>query len=258
MTYRISKLSILALLLSLCPSVFGKDIQNSVISSGNNNIVISNTSGGVVIIDGVVVSGGSAGVVVGAGPIETVQRTVPSFTGVRLDAPANVIYTVGGEQKISIKAQKNIADVLVTRVDKGVLIVEFKGSTRTKEPVSLSMTGSSLTALQVNGSGSMEVKGVSNTSLRAEVSGSGSISVAGASEALTAEVSGSGGIDASLLKSKRLVANISGSGHIHAQAAQAANVNLSGSSVAKIFGKPTTRHVEKSGSGRVVFDGKMQ
>lgn len=247
---KIRLISALLLAMATMPAAMG---QSANISSGSGaNISVGSMSGGTVIVNGVVVSGAS-GSIVGTGPAKAEARKVSLFTGLRLEAPANITYTVGGPPLLTVSAQANILPLVTAVVENGVLVVSIKGSVTLSEPIKVVASGPHLNGLSSMGTGQISLRGASGNELRVKVSGSGAVVLTGLVGRLVANVTGSGDLDASALKSDVVEATVSGSGGVKAHALKEVRADVSGSGSIQILGQPTQRHVEKSGSGQVAF-----
>lgn len=243
-------ISALLLTLAASPPVIGQSVH--IANGSNGNISVDSITGGTVIINGKVVSGAS-GLIVGVGPDKTEERKFGVFTGLRLEAPANVVYTVGGPLLVKISAPANILPLVTTVVDGGNLTISIKGSVSLSEPIKVVASGPNLNDLRSIGTGKISIREASGSELRVKVSGSGSVVATGVVGRLVVNVTGSGDVDASTLRAKVVEATVSGSGDVKAHASDEARTDVSGSGSIQIHGKPTRRHVDKSGSGQVAF-----
>ncbi len=230
-------------------AALGQTVQ---FTSGSGSISIDSMSGGTISVNGNIVSG-TVGMVVGSGPQKAEERNVGLFTKLRLDAPANVTYTVGGPSLVTVSAPANILPLVTTEVVGGSLTISIKGSVSLTEPLKVVASGKNLADVRSVGSGKISIRGASGNELRVKVSGSGAVLAAGVVGRLVADVSGSGDVDASALKSKVVEASVSGSGAVNAYASDEARADVSGSGSIRIQGQPARRYVEKSGSGQVAF-----
>lgn len=243
-------ISALLLTMATVPAAMGQSVN---ISSGSGgNFSVGSMSGGTVIVNGVIVSG-SSGSIVGSGPEKAEVRKVGLFTGLRLEAPANVSYTVGGPPLLTVSAQANILPLVTAVVEKGLLVISIKGSVTLSEPIKVVASGPNLNDLRSMGTGTIGLRGASGSEMRVKVSGSGAVAVSGLVGRLVANVNGSGDLDASALKSNVVEATVSGSGGVKAYASKEARTDVSGSGSIQILGQPAQRHIEKSGSGQVAF-----
>ena len=154
---------------------------------------------------------------------------------------------------MTVSAPANILPLVTTVVNGGYLTISIKGSVSFARPLQVVASGPNLNELRSMGTGTISIHGASGSELRVKVSGSGAVVASGVVGRLVADVSGSGGVDASALRAKVVEASVSGSGDVNAYASEEARADVSGSGSIQILGQPARRHVEKSGSGQIVF-----
>lgn len=115
--------------------------------------------------------------VYGSGPI--VEKTVDMalFKGLILEGAADVYISIGDTQKVVLKAQQEILDVMTAEVNKQVLIVGFRESVNvhTDEDVIVEITVLEFNSLQVDGAGEFELSGEKQDYLDIEVNGTANI-----------------------------------------------------------------------------------
>lgn len=211
----------------------------------------------------------------GEGPMVTETRAIVDFRGVSTAVPGQVNFTIDPVFKVEVTAQRNILQVLRTRVDNGVLEIDFPNDVRVRdhEDIVVNISGPTADYLRLSGVGDIHVSGtivanrldmgVSGTGtisvpqvtitdkIVANISGSGSIDVAGGSaKNEDLRISGSGNMDLSDVAAERGVIHISGSGDMKVNLSQHLDAHISGSGNVWYRGNPTIEtHV--SGSGTV-------
>ena len=209
----------------------------------------------------------------GTGPVETETRSLKDFKGVELGASADVYMTQATDFKVTIEAQKNIAELLETNVEGGILKIYFKKSTGNVnyekliihveaplfESIYLLGSGNMIAqnafkgdklSLNITGSGDVRVKDATYNAVKAELSGSGNLEVGGSAESSELEVSGSGDLEAGDLKSKKVEASITGSGNIDCQAETSMDASVTGSGDIHYKGNPSVKS-RITGSGSI-------
>ena len=105
----------------------------------------------------------------------------------------------------------------------------------------------------VHGSGDMEMNGGSSNAVAVALMGSGQMTVVGSCREFKADQTGSGDLDAEHLAADATLVNLRGSGSSVVRALKTADVTLRGSGDISVLGNPTTRNINKTGSGDVVF-----
>ncbi len=210
----------------------------------------------------------------GEGAVEKFTRDVNDFKGVEVSEAADVSIRQGAEFKVLIEAQKNIADLLETSVENGILKIYFKKGTGSVsydklhiyvqapdfDKLKLSgsgnletesaLTGQSLDLI-LSGSGDAKIKELNYSNVVATVTGSGNINIdGGSSEKIEYEVSGSGDIDSKELKAKDVVAHVTGSGNINCSAETTLDASVTGSGDIYYAGTPSVKS-RITGSGSI-------
>lgn len=214
--------------------------------------------------------------VVGHGPVETESRSAANFSGVTSAVSGTVNIHIEPQFTVSVSAQRNILDVLRTRVVGDELRIYFEpgARVRTTEPITISIGMPTADLLGLSGSGDMHVSGAfESDNLELAISGSGSITVQEAVVAHLLEatvsgsgsitlfngsaaeeelhISGSGGIDLNSVTSENAETHTSGSGNIRISVSDNLDAHISGSGSVYYRGNPViSTHI--SGSGRVI------
>jgi hypothetical protein len=208
----------------------------------------------------------------GEGPVVTETRSVKDFKGIELGASGDVYFKQAPEFKVVVETQKNIAEILETVVEGGVLKINFKhnfGNVSTDkliirveapsfDKIELSgsgnmtaenaLTGSSLD-IKLGGSGNISIKEATFSKVEADVTGSGNVEIGGTTDSGDIGVTGSGDISADKLKAKSIKANVTGSGNIDCYAETDLDVSITGSGDVHYGGSPSVKmHVTGSGS----------
>ena len=210
----------------------------------------------------------------GSGPVTTETRAVSGFKGVDLGVSGDVYMTQGADFKVVVETQANVAELLETYVDDGVLKIYFRKNTsnvnydklivRIEAPVfeSIGLYGSGNIvaenalkgqnlAVLLSGSGDVKITDATYNAINGDVTGSGNIEVGGMTESSDFRVSGSGDINASNLKSKQTKADIIGSGNIDCTAETDLEAAVLGSGDIHYSGNPTVKS-RVTGSGDIV------
>ncbi|MFT3674914.1 MAG: head GIN domain-containing protein [Chitinophagaceae bacterium] len=212
----------------------------------------------------------------GEGPLTTEVRDLQGFRSVSSSIGGRVYYKIGSTYRVEVEAQRNILEVLQTRIIGTELVVKIKDGVniRSHEPITVTITAPVLEGVNLSGSGDLEVQGAvqaDNLSLR--VSGSGNIltgelqiadkltaTISGSGNIVTGSgsvvneslrVSGSGHMDLQTLQGVHGVTEISGSGHIKLRLSQTLEASISGSGSVFYAGTPqVSTHISGSGSVR--------
>lgn len=212
----------------------------------------------------------------GEGPLTTEVRDLQGFRSVSSSIGGQVYYKIGNTYRVELQAQRNILEVLQTRIVGTELVVKVKDGVnlRAHEPITVTITAPVLEGVNLSGSGDLEVQGVVDTdNLSLRVSGSGNIltgelqiadkltaTISGSGNIVTGlgsvvnenlRVSGSGHMDLHTLQGVHGVTEISGSGHIKLRLSQTLDASISGSGSVFYAGTPqVSTHISGSGSVR--------
>lgn len=206
----------------------------------------------------------------GEGPI--VERTidVERFDGFALTISGDVYVEKGSTQKVVVKGQQNLIDLLNTDANDGFWKIKFTESVNNMKDFKIYITVPNLEEVYVSGSGDVYSKGtfsgdnmevgvsgsgniefaVDADNLEVKVSGSGNIDLAGKARSVEMRVSGSGDIDAAQLMVKNCEAQVTGSGDIRINASEELDARVVGSGDIYYKGDPKVRS-RITGSGDV-------
>jgi hypothetical protein len=216
-------------------------------SAADSVIVIQNNG------DTTVIEQGTGTTVVAKGANRTEERNPGSYSGIELDAPAIITFSVSGIPSLKVTAPPNILPLVTTEVKDQRLIVRLHGSVIMQSPISIAASAPTLDSIDVAGTGTVRTTGIRGSAVELTVSGTGTIGFGGAVGTVRARISGSGEIDASTACAQRVIANVAGSGSIAACASQSVSANIAGSGEIVITGNPPDRQVRSAGVGRIYF-----
>jgi Putative auto-transporter adhesin, head GIN domain len=215
---------------------------------------------------------GAVGGVRGSGVMESEEREVEGFTGVRVTGSGDVRVRQTGTESLTVSAEDNILPLLVTEVRSGVLEIGFRDgvSVRTTEPVLVAVTVDALDlvetsgsativvesldtddlALLTSGSGDLSVEELSAVDVTASTTGSGDVTLSGSTERQSAGSSGSGDHLACGLSSEEADVDTSGSGDVEVSVSEELSATASGSGSVRYVGDPDVTE-DTTGSGDV-------
>lgn len=199
----------------------------------------------------------------GVGEPVTETRDISGFTKVEHAVSGDIIIVPGDHFALSIRAQKNILDLLETTVDNGTLEIRFKPNTiiTGHKKITVHIVMPEIDGLALTGSGNMRVEQPLNTeSLELELTGSGNIALSAlAAHDLDAELTGSGTIHVLSGHAAVQKLDIQGSGNIDTKAMESrrAEIDIAGSGDARVRVQESLK-ADITGSGDVYYSGKPQ
>ncbi len=209
--------------------------------------------------------------IIGTGPKVKKTLTIDAFNGFTLGIGGNVYLTQGNTQSVTVEAQQNIIDNILTTVSDNHWNIRFDKNVRNYEGIKIWITVPILTKAYVSGSGNIigetkftklndlvvGVSGSGNIKLELEaqdidgkISGSGDVKLGGVAKSLNISISGSGDFISDALRVQSATIHISGSGDATVHAEDSLEVRVSGSGDVRYRGRPKVV-AKVSGSGDV-------
>jgi hypothetical protein len=115
--------------------------------------------------------------VVGKGDVESMDVSVAEFSGVTVTGTCNVDIVIGEEQKVELRAQPEILDVMTYEVKSGILHIGFRRdvNVNTDREIAADIVIPSLNHISVTGAGNFTVSGESQPSLDIHITGTGDV-----------------------------------------------------------------------------------
>jgi hypothetical protein len=192
----------------------------------------------------------------GSGDFTTEERDVAGFTAIVLEGEGSVTVEMGDTETLTIEAEDNLLPLLTSEVSDGRLIL---GTTREVAPtrvIRYTVTAETLDSIEISGSGTVTIDGLSTSSLDTDISGSGAMNLTALElDAFTASISGSGKIEAAG-STGQLDIEISGSGAFEGEGLEATTgeVSIPGSGAA-VVNVTDDLTADVSGSGSISYLG---
>ncbi len=213
----------------------------------------------------------------GNGNVVTDERKTSDYDQINVAGSLDVELFSGSEGNITVKAEENLLEFIITEVKGNRLVIKVKDGHSLSpsihnsilitvpfkdiELVSLAGSGDVYTrpnniikasSLKTSLAGSGDVKlEIDAEEVKASVSGSGDVSLMGGATKLTCSVAGSGDIHAYELKTKDVEASVTGSGDIKIYCDGVLTAKVTGSGDIKYKGNPTKEESKTVGSGSV-------
>ncbi len=190
--------------------------------------------------------------VIGSGTAATEQRSVGSFTKVRVDEAIKATVIVGPDVSVSVTTDDNVLSSVSTTVVAGRLNVSMSGSSQPRVPVTVAITMPSLEDVGAGSAASVTVTGVNSPSLTASADSAAALVVRGNADSIAVTANSAASADLGGVPAQSATVTV-GSG---ARATVNAQVSVSGSvdtgGVVSISGSPATVNVSTNTGGAVV------
>ncbi len=188
----------------------------------------------------------------GSGVSKTETRTIGDFKKVQVNGSCDVSVSVGKAAGLTITADDNLLEYVVTEVRDGTLVVEMKsGSYSPSVHMKAYATAPSLESLAIHGSADADVSGLSGDRFELSIEGSGDAKASGKVGAVVAKIAGSGDINASNVEARDATVEVSGSGDVEVWATESLTVSIAGSGDVGYKGDPNKITKSVAGSGAV-------
>ncbi len=191
----------------------------------------------------------------GEGKKVTKTLDIDDFTGIGVSIGAEVHLRQGNKQKVEIKAQQNIIDLIDREVRNGKWRVRLEKGTNLKrhDGIDVYITVPMIDELSVAGAGSItgetDFKNVDD--LEVSIAGSGEVTLSGSGEDLEISIAGSGDVELADFKVDDCEVSIAGSGDCEINVTGSLQVSIAGSGDVKYKGDPDKVKSSIAGSGDV-------
>ncbi len=187
----------------------------------------------------------------GSAVLVSETRSLPPFERIISSLAVEMTVDVGKEQSVKITFDDNLIQFITTDVAGKSLIIESEESFSSRGAVRIEITVPKLTAIENEGSGSINVNNIAGAKFRAILSGSGTMELNGRVELADLEINGSGDIDSQMLDAVEVAIAINGSGDAKVFATNAIDAEINGSGNIEYSGSPQTVHSSVNGNGRI-------
>lgn len=189
----------------------------------------------------------------GNGNVQSQDRNVGSFSGIKNSCSADIFISKGESGSIRVVADENLLEYISTTVQDGILVIDTKKSFWNSKKMEVYLTMNALTSMVLNGSGNVNVSDpLSGNNVSIRLSGSGDLNANLEVKNLELGISGSGDVEFSGVRGD-LKISISGSGEVEASNLQLENLSTStnGSGDMKLSGTAVNMTSKISGSGDI-------
>lgn len=208
----------------------------------------------------------------GNNKIITETRNLSDYDKIGVAGSFDVELIKGNEGKITIKADENLMEYIITEVKKGSLKIKTKKgyNLRPSKTIKITVPFESISSvalagsgdvysdaiidnndfkLSVAGSGDMDLK-IDTQKLESNIAGSGNINLKGNSKEFNCKIAGSGNFNGYDLKTSAATIKIAGSGNVKVNATENIHAKIAGSGNVYYTGNPTINKTSV-GSGSI-------
>ncbi|MBK8846725.1 MAG: DUF2807 domain-containing protein [Bacteroidetes bacterium] len=209
--------------------------------------------------------------VVGEGDVITNKRKVSTFKRIKVEATADIYVNISTINELTVTAQKNIEELIHTKVIDETLIIYSDKVYSTDEGVVIQLNSNDLSYIKASGAGNvfckaplttqdldLELSGAGTMELNvaaitvsADLSGAGLIKLKGNCNEAKYKVSGAGKLDAFELVADECKVDLSGIGVAEVNASEELNASVSGAGNVYYTGAATNLKTNISGLGKV-------
>jgi len=217
--------------------------------------------------------GNGANRVSGSDQLVHQTRTISGVRAIELRGPIDIVLKQGSVEKLTLHTDDNIAPLIETAVDDGVLHIGVRpgasfhtghaiGATvELTQLASLKALGSGdvtcaqfdtdLLEITVRGSGGVRIDDLRTGTVAVLLQGSGDVYLSGAAAKQGYVVEGSGDVDADELAGREVAVRVAGSGDVKVWASETLSIDIAGSGDVRYHGQPAlTKSVH--GSGEII------
>jgi Putative auto-transporter adhesin, head GIN domain len=209
--------------------------------------------------------------IMGSGKVVEEKRAIGNFSRLRLDSAITVHARPGAAPALTLKADDNIAPLVLTQVEGDTLVVKIKPNTalRTNNPLVVTVDFTKLTHADLRGSGDLNISALKGdqfelslagsgdmrldnaelSRVQARLAGSGDIWLKGRADDASYSIAGSGDVQAADLHARRVNVDIAGSGDVKVHASESLAVQIAGSGDVTYGGNPPKVTSRVVGSG---------
>jgi hypothetical protein len=189
----------------------------------------------------------------GNGNVQSQNRNVGSFNGIKNSCSADVFISKGESGPITVVADENLLEYISTTVQNGILVINTKSSIWNSKKMEVHVSMSGLTSIEMNGSGNLTCSdAITGNDVKIQINGSGDLKANLESKNMNLSISGSGNADIAGVRGN-LDMSVSGSGDVKASNLQLENcsTSINGSGDMELGGTVENLSLKIAGSGDI-------
>lgn len=199
---------------------------------------------------------------------------IQSFSLVKSDVVANVIYTQSNKVSVRAEGDKELVDNLSITESKDVLKITHnkKMSVRKKKSLTIYISSPTIKELDIEGVGNWTLKGkvkadnlkiefdgvgnleamdLESINIKTSYEGVGNLTLGGTADLVDIKTEGVGSMDTQRLRAKKVVVRSSGVGSVKCFASEEIDISSNGVGSITYFGNPKIKNLNNSGVGKI-------
>ena len=193
---------------------------------------------------------GRIGGIKGSGNRVVQKRDIGSFTSISTEGAFSIEVTCQKDLGLEVEGDDNVLPLITADVRNNVLRISSSGGYSTSEPVKFKISVPNLEALNVDGAGKIDVKGMSNEKFEIDADGAPTINVSGSTKLVDIHTNGAGKINTNNLRAARAVVNSNGAATVELDVDDQLDVTVNGPSSVTYTGDPVVKK-NVNGPGKV-------
>ncbi len=218
---------------------------------GLNNTTMAQSYVGKIIIDGEVYGEGDSKVIKGNGVPGKETRDIDAFETLSVSGSIDVYFKQDSKTHLEISADQNLLPILKTQVSGDKLKIYATDSYSPKLPITVQLSGPSLSEVIMDGAGNLELKGIQQSALKLQLNGSGDVKAVGSAKEFAVSINGTSNVKAKDLVSKQANVQIIGSGDVKLTVTDQIKATIVGSGDVHYYGNPKRVEPQIIGSGDI-------
>ena len=207
----------------------------------------------------------------GEGPVETIERNIGNFTGIKVSAGIDVFLTQGDNTKVEVVADENLHKVIRTEIKGNVLHVYSEINIRKAKSKKVYVTCKEIEKLGVSSAGDLTGQNKIETDfldislssagdldieveakqIECSISSSGNARLSGFAEELYARLSSAGNLKAYELITKKCKVRVSSAGDAKIHVTEELDASVSSAGNVYYMGDPKIKNISSSSAGGV-------
>lgn len=186
----------------------------------------------------------------GDGLVTTTNRPIADFSALEVSGAYQIQWS-SGKPALTISTDQNLLPLITTSLSGNSLHIDCQENLRPTKGITIIISSTSLTDVQLNGAVSMTAGNLSGHDLKLESNGASSINVAGSVTNLEADLSGTTKLDGISLHTQTAKVSLNGASYADVTVTETLDASISGVGVLTYGGNPKSVDKTVGGVGRI-------